>query len=178
VESTLRIQAGPSVNDEQRAERLVSPFYLRMMRSNAVRQPEELLTGIAARGAELSSGEVIALLRSPWRERVMGGWFAVLSDDPDVTTAVLASLATSLGYLTSPALAAVAVTLAGPEASSALLAYAANDVENNWGACGEVAAALEHIGVVTEICQASDDDRATFIGLLDVASRLRAMGRK
>ena len=164
------------VHNQQSVSGVHAPLdYLRMMRSNALGQPDELLAQVAARGAELPASEIIELLQSAWRERVMGTWFAVLHDRPEVGTTVLASLATSWGSLTSPALAAVAVLLAGPGASSALLEYAAKDVENDWGAAGIVAAALEHIGAVTELCRASDDDRATFQGLLDVAARLRAM---
>lgn len=64
------------------------------------------------------------------------------------------------------ALAAVALILAGSSAKSALLEYVANDVDNNWGGCGTVAAALEHIGVTTGLCQPSDHDRMNMTGLL------------
>jgi len=87
--------------------------------------------------------------------------------------AVLASLASSAGSLTSPPLAVVAVTLTGARALEALERYAAEDVAHGWGACGFIAAAVAHVGATTTACRPSDDDVADFGGLLEIAKVLR-----
>ena len=103
----------------------------------------------------------------------MGAWFALLHDEPAVRDAVLASLASSAGSLTSPPLAVVAVALTGERALEALERYATDDIAHEWGACGFVAAAISHLGGTTSACSPSDDDLADFAGLLEVAERLR-----
>jgi hypothetical protein len=98
------------------AARYVTPFYLHMMRVNAVQCGPALLDDIASVGADALASDVIGLLRLGWRERVMGAWYAVGVGGPDVTAAVLEALRTSGGSLDAPPLATAAVVLAGPAA--------------------------------------------------------------
>jgi hypothetical protein len=153
---------------------LVQPFYLKMMRSNALKNGAQLLPEIAEKGATLGAADVIALLQDPWRATVMGAWFALLQDDEAVTTAVLRALEASEGSLTSPPLAVVAVVLAENDALPALVAYAARDEEYARGACGFVAAAAAHLGG-SVACTASEADSNDFNALLSLARRLRSL---
>lgn len=162
------------MNDERLAQ-LVTPFYLAMMRLNALESDESMLCAVAHAGREASPAEVVQLLRSAWRPRVMGAWYALLHDDPDIPGEVLASLASSEGSLTSPPLAVAAAVLTGAGSIGALERYAAIDVVREFGACGFVAAAIEHVGGTANACRPSADDLAHFDGLLHVAKRLRAI---
>jgi hypothetical protein len=162
---------------------LVTPFYLRMMRLNALEEKKSFLRAVVKAGRDASTDEVIALLRDDeWRPRVMGAWFALLHhdgatllhDERAVGEAVLESLATSLGSLTSPPLAVVAVTLMGSGALSALERYTAQDIAWALGACGFVAAAIAHLGVAPTACHPTHDDTTDFDRLLAVAQTLQA----
>jgi hypothetical protein len=95
---------------------LIKPFYLKMMGMNALMSGVDLLPDVARIGRGLDAADVIQLLRAAWRPRVMGAWFALVHDEPEVTGAVLTSLETSLGGLTSLNLAVAAVILAGSDA--------------------------------------------------------------
>jgi hypothetical protein len=151
---------------------LITPFYLKMMGMNARIYGAHLLLDVAVAARTLDAADVIQLLRADWRPRVMGAWFALPHDEPEVTDAVLRSLETSLGNLTSPPLAVTAVVLAARDALSALAHYAASDAENHWGACGFAAAAAEHFeGSVC--CPATEADRSAFDELHIFAEQLR-----
>ena len=97
-------------------ERYVQPFYLKMMRTNAVEYGAALAPDIADVGRAAGPEDVIQLLRGYWRERVMGAWLSILHREPAVTAAVLQALVTSQGSLDSPPLATAAVVLAGSAA--------------------------------------------------------------
>jgi hypothetical protein len=159
---------------EHRIE-LATPFYLKMMRLNALEYGADLLPEIAKKGALLDAADVIELLRDSWRLTVMGAWFALLHDDAAVTAAVLDALEASAGSLTSPPLAVTAVVLAGRNAIPALEAYAASDDANGWGACGFAAAAAKYLGGSVG-CGRSDTNADTedFDAMLALAQRLRA----
>jgi hypothetical protein len=148
-----------------------------MMRLNALDSDDGLLHAVADAGRGTSEVEVIALLRETWRERVMGAWFALFHDNDAVRCAVLDSLASSAGSLTSEPLVAVAVALAGTSAGDALQRYAGRDLANGWGASGVAAAAMEHLGVYPAISSATNDDRTNFTALLKIAERLRKKAR-
>lgn len=153
---------------------LIEPFYLKMMRTNALEHGSGLLPAIAEQGAELDAVDVIELLRDPWRSTVMGAWFALTHDDPRVNAAVLQALESSYGSLTSPPLAVAAVVLSGRDALPALVQYAAADDANEWGAGGFIAAAAEHVGG-SVACDPSDLDRQHFDALHQLAQRLREL---
>ena len=161
------------VNSDQRKEQLVAPFYLQMMRENARENGPRLLPQLAAAGRTATAQDVESLLVGHWRAKVMGAWFALLQDDEGVTASVLEALRSSLGSLDSPPLATAAVVLAGQHALPFLLEYAARDAENAWGACGFVAAAIEHIGGSCATCPPGEGDSAAFAELLALALHLR-----
>ena len=154
-------------------ERLVVPFYLKMMGTNAVEHGNALEQELVAVGREASSKEVIRLLRDPWRSTVMGAWLALLHDDDAVTAEVLRSLSRSGGSLDSPPLVTAAVVLRGRPAIAALHEYAVRDVAAELGAGGFVGAALEHLGEHPKF-GTTEVDRADFAALLALALRLRA----
>ena len=93
-------------------DRLVAPFYLDMMGTNAIEYADaDLLRSVAAVGRDASVVDVVWLLRGAWRPRVMGAWFSLLHDSDAVTRAVLQSLETSVGSLTAPPLATYAACM-------------------------------------------------------------------
>jgi hypothetical protein len=155
----------------------VAPFYLQMMRTNAVRQSPQLLAEIVETTRSAESSTVIALLAGSWRPQVMGAWLSVRFTDAAVTSALLRSLATSSGSLTSPPLAAAAVLVAGPGAMNALVQYYEADVAGQWGASGWIAAAAEHLeqnhGATNRLPTADPNARQTFEALLSIARQLR-----
>src|SRR5260370_28458397 len=113
--------------DADARARFVQPFYLKMMRLNAIQYGPRLAADIVVAGRTASPADVISLLGSNWRERVMGAWFALLQADPSVTEAVLQALSTSHGSLDAPPLPAPAVTPPSappPRTSEALAARA------------------------------------------------------
>jgi hypothetical protein len=153
--------------------RLVAPFYLRMMGTNAIQYADdELLHSVAAVGRDASVVDVVWLLRGEWRPRVMGAWFSLLQDSDAVTRAVLQSLETSAGSLTAPPLAVAAVLLAKHEAQSSLTQYLAQDVLHDWGSAAFVGAAIEHVGGRAPM-ELSDRDRSGFEQLHEVGKALR-----
>jgi hypothetical protein len=169
-----RVLVGAGYSPPVWSDRFVGPFYLQMMRTNAVEHGPALLPALVAIGRTATAREVIALLRDPWRCSVMGAWFALLHDDAVVTTAVLDALAASGGSLDAPPLATSAAVLAGRDALPALEAYAVADRARDLGACGYVAATIEHLGGRTTACAPDDRDRLELQQLLDLASQIRA----
>ncbi|WP_433268400.1 DUF6000 family protein [Micromonospora vinacea] len=162
-------------------DRCVVPFYLDMMRTNAIRHGQPLMTALAEASRGVTQAQVTALLRDGWRPRVMGAWYSVTVAGPEVTAAVLHALTTSQGALDAPPLATAAVVLAGPEAIEALERYFAADQAEGWGASGVIAAAADHLRrhhhVATSLPAPTKTDQETFAALLDIARRLQAASR-
>ena len=157
----------------------VVPFYLQMMRLNAVgRDVSESALLAAAR--TIAPDEVLALLRDRnWRPQVMGAWFSVRHAAPDVVDGVLQALRESRGSLTAPPLATAAVVLAGPAAAQALRAYLRVDLDHGLGADRFIAATLEHIGAPVDDAdlaglQVTPADRHALQELLALAHQLRS----
>lgn len=165
---------GLSMDDNERYARLIQPFYLHMMRNNALQYGSELLPAVAEAGREATVADVVSLLSDPWRATVMGAWLALFHDDKLVNDAVLHALEASDGSLTSPPLAIAAVLLVGSDALPSLDAYAAKDTAHQMGACGFAAAAIEHLGGHTTACDPNDGDRTNFAEMLALGGRLRA----
>jgi len=159
--------------DQRTVDRLVTPFYLKMMRTNAVSYGEELERELVAVGLDASTQDVISLLRVPWRSTVMGAWFSLLRDDDEVTAEVLRAVSRSHGSLDAPPLVTAATVLAGPDAGPALEDYAARDAAGDWQASGFAGAAIEHLGH-RPANGTTDDDRADFAALFALANRLRS----
>ncbi len=163
--------------DADARARFVQPFYLKMMRLNAIQYGPRLAADIVVAGRTASPADVISLLGSNWRERVMGAWFALLQADPSVTEAVLQALSTSHGSLDAPPLAAAAVILAGAHALPALETYYAADLANEWGAAGIAAAAIDHLRRIQHLESGVRPPDANaiqwFAQLIEVAEALR-----
>lgn len=158
-----------------RVAKLVTPFYLKMMRLNAVENGLEIAPSILAASRGVTVDDVVALLRDPWRATVMGAWFGALRDEEDVVDAVLSALAGSHGSLDAPPLAVTAVLIAGERAVPALTTYLQRDSSARWGAAGFVAAAVRHLGGLTGV-EPSTRDVDDFHAMLRVASMLRHGG--
>lgn len=156
----------------------VGPYYLDMMRINAVRASEELLGELTLLGRSIDTDDVLRLLRcGAWREGVMGAWYAVQVRGPEVTAAVLQALRNSHGSLNAPPLATAAVVLAGPEAIDALEEYFIADQAQQWGAAGLTAAAAdylrEHAQAGNPLPRPTPVDTVMFGQLIEIAQRLQ-----
>ena len=154
-------------------ERLVVPFYLQMMRTNAVGDGDELADEIAVLAHEISVGDVLELLRSDWRPRVMGAWFAAARDEIEIGDGVLASLDTCYGSLTSPPLVTAALVHGRPKTREHLNSYVERDMANEWGAANFALAAIEHLDGKATQGIVADTDRGALSAMLNLASRLR-----
>lgn len=159
--------------DEAERISLIEPFYLDLMRLNAIEYGDRLAPSIVRRARSLSPLDVIELIPFGWRERVMAAWFGVTFDDADVTKAVLDGLALSQGDLDAPPLAVASVVLAGDAALPALEEYLSRDGVAEWGAGGFVAAAIESLPGGSSSSVVAEADRAAFGTLEALARRLR-----
>lgn len=164
------------MTEDERIDKLVLPFYMRMMATNALQNSEAFLRRIVQAGRSASTSDVVALLRDPWRATVMGAWLAIFHDDGEVREVVLEALRASLGSLTAPPLATVAVLLSGPSAIPALQAYMREDVENRWGSVDFVSAALHRLGSTIATPHPTDAGVQKFGAMLSLAERLQAKG--
>lgn len=150
--------------------RCVLPFYLKMMGLNALSHdvPFDTLRILAR---ETTDDEVVQLLGSNWRPRVMGAWLAS-GRTQRLAATLLKSLETSLGSLTAPPLAAVALHDLGAEAVPSLKTYLRLDLEHQWGSARFVAAVLERLDATPTGVAIDDQDRTAVDGMLSVARRL------
>jgi hypothetical protein len=147
-------------------QRCVLPFYLRMMGLNALSRdvPFDSLREVA-RGT--TDDEVAELLASHWRPRVMGAWLAP-GRTQRLEAALLESLETSLGSLTAPPLATVALHGLGVKAVPSLTTYLRRDLEHGWGSASFVAAVLERLDATPTGISVDDQDRRAVDGMLFV----------
>lgn len=151
----------------------MTPFYLHMMRLNALQDAEPLIPQLAAVSRQASPAEVIELLGLAWREKVMGAWHSLAHAPGQVSDALLDALRSSLGSLDAPPLTVAAVTSAGARALPTLHEYVERDVSNSWGACKFVVAAIEHLGDKSDLCSPTSQDARDLANMLDIAERLR-----
>jgi hypothetical protein len=159
---------------DDRAARLVRPFYLNMMRFNAIEADEALLRSVSEASRQATSEDVIALLRDPWRSTVMGAWISLAHSDDRVTGEVLAALDRSHGSLDAPPLVAAATVLAASTALPSLAQYAQRDAAANWGALPFVVAAIEYLSGTSAIGQSDEPSREMLTAMVGVANALRA----
>jgi hypothetical protein len=154
-------------------ERYVKPFYLHMMRFNALADGSEHLVEVRSFGRSLDPEIVVRLLRSHWRPRVMGAWYALFQDPAVIGAELLRSLETSAGDLTAPPLAAVSVAQMQRDALSALETYLRVDLAHGYGAAGFVVAAIEQLGGSSNQAESTDESRTCFARMLSFAQTLR-----
>jgi hypothetical protein len=166
--------------NERRTIELVSPFYLDFMGRTVTPEQVELIPVLVAAGRTTTPAEVVALLRSAWRESCMGAWYSYFHDPSTVGGEVAAALQGSYGVLNSCALTVLAVELLGVEAVPSVAVYAERDLAGQFGGWGFAAAALEHLGRapdcgnVGNVGEPTENDRAEFAALLAFAQQLRA----
>jgi Family of unknown function (DUF6000) len=151
-------------------QRCVLPFYMTMMGLNALSHevPFVVLRELAQ---ETTDDEVVMLLASAWRPRVMGAWLASGRSER-LEAALLKSLETSAGSLTTPPLATVALHDLGTKGVPSLQKYLRQDVEHQWGSTSFVAAVLERLDAAPTGVVIDDQDRRAVEGMLTVARRL------
>jgi hypothetical protein len=122
-------------------------------------------------GRLLREDEVVYLLRSSWRETVMGAWFSLFHRTEVVRAEVLAALGASTGCLTSPPLVVAAIWHAGADSAPAIRAYEDRDIAHEWHGAAVASAALEHLGAESAR-PATGLGHAMFANLMAVAARL------
>jgi hypothetical protein len=150
--------------------RCVLPFYLKMMRLNALDHDVPFGT-LREVGRETADDDVARLLASGWRLRVMGAWLAS-GRTQCLGVALLKSLETSWGSLTAPPLATVALHGLGVAAVPSLRTYLQRDLEHRLGCASFVAAVLERLDAAPGGVAIDAQDRAAVSGMLIVARRL------
>ena len=151
-------------------ERFVQPFYLHLMGLNALSYPVRY-ADLRAASALLPDEDVVTLLASPWRQRVMGAWFSLGRTDR-IGEELLASVATSTGSLTTPPLVAVAVHGLGAAAAPELRSCLEGDLAGGHGSPGFVAAALERVEQRTYDVPVTEKDRSDLAAMVEVARLL------
>lgn len=162
-------------------EVFVEPFYLSMMRLNALRADQALLERAARAATVLSVPDVLHLLRGgAWREEVMGAWYALSRPgDAAVRAAVLDVLATQCaGDLTSAPLTTAAVVLAGRDAVGAVETFMnrvprAELADNARGFCAAAAEFARGHGS-RAMPRPTEADRDHLGGMLHIAARFVA----
>jgi hypothetical protein len=162
---------------EQLIARYVQPYYMKMMRFNALENGEHLAADIASIAAIAAPADIVGLLQSSWRERVMGAWLSIATSDDGVDAAVLEALESSQGSLDSPPLITAAVMVSGVGAMPALTAYSQADLSNGWGAADVAGAAAHHLrnefGIESALERPPPDVAEAFDGLLAIGSLIR-----
>ena len=155
------------MNDLER--RCVLPFYLDMMGISVPAEvPFDALREVAR---TTTDDEVAQLLGSHWRPRVMGAWLAS-GRALRLEAALLQSLETSLGSLTAPALATVALHGLADKAVPSLKIYLQHHLDNQWGSAAFVAAVLERLDAAPPHVAIDDQARKALDQMLVIARRL------
>jgi hypothetical protein len=153
--------------------RLVAPYYLSMMGSNALDVGAAAWAPMVTAGRSATAEEVVGLLASEnWRPVVMGAWFSLRHDASEVAPCLVEAVGRSQGWLTAPPLAVAAALVVGPAAGQALTAYVSRFAGSGEESTGFVAAAAAALGSAS-LRRASRSDRAAYTQLLEVAERLR-----
>lgn len=166
-------------------KRLVAPFYLDMMRSNALWLDDRQRRRLVRRGRTARLEDVRYLLAGGslqvpqvdgvflhWRPVVMGAWLSLRFKPGEVKDALLHALAHSLGDLTALPLASATVILVGPESATALRSNQLRSMDREAHTVAYLDAALESLGEAPR--NAVDDDvRASFTELLAFGRQLR-----
>ncbi|WP_269815386.1 DUF6000 family protein [Kribbella monticola] len=139
----VRVVSGESWNELE--ARCVVPFYRQLMGIKALEAGPSTLAAVAALVDAAQPDEVVYLLRSGWREQVVGAWLSLAHPyDESVLAALSHALEASQGSLTAPALLTAVATLEAPTATTSIQTYYEADVAGSWGCAGlaEAAAAM------------------------------------
>lgn len=158
---------GESEQGQRLREIYALPFYMEIHKPG-------MAAPLAALGRAAPAQDILDLLASSWRPRKVGAWLALVRSEDAVRVAVMESLTTSLGLLTSPELSVAAVTLAGADARPALVAYRARHLANDWGSTDVVDQALRWIDSPEEWTQIPRQEPSNFQRLMDLGQRIRS----
>ena len=152
----------------------VKPFYLKMLRSNALILSDDLWSQIVDAGRVVTVADVSSMLRSgTWRPVLMGAWFSLAVPTASIVDDLIAAMSASRGSLTAPPLSAASTLLAGAAAVPAMMNYIhyITDPRIRDGSEALVAAAVEQLGEDPGI-SVTDHARQSFNDLCNVASQL------
>jgi hypothetical protein len=149
----------------------VVPFYLNLMRMNAIWVGGEVWDNLVAAGRTAKLDDVLWLLgNGGWRPVVVGAWLSLRFHRDEVGEAILHALQESYGSLTAPPLAVAAVTIVGEDAETVLRQSRARSDE---ASVAVLDAALEQLGV-DPAPEVGGEDRSAFAEMLAFAERLGA----
>jgi hypothetical protein len=156
--------------------RCVQPFYRQMMGTNALEATPSVLAEMAALVDTVDAGLVVGLLRSEWRDQVIGAWLSLAHRyDESVLRAVTNALETCDGSLTAPALLTAMTVMEAPAAAASISRYYEADIADNWGFAGLAQAAAAHFPD-SQLPRPSAADAETFLALSVIANCLKPAG--
>ena len=149
----------------------VVPFYMSRLDADEVRQ-------LAALARAASVDEILWMIdNAGWREQRVGAYFALVRAEPAIGPALLAAIPRTHGTYGLHPLVTAAVLLCAADAIPALHTH--QQRVNAVGYRGDpgsgfVAVALEHLGA-DPLHPATDDDRAQFERMLQLAEQIRSI---
>lgn len=169
-----------------RAEkRLVAPFYLDMMRSNALGLDSRTRRRLVRAGRAAKLEDVRYLLAGGssqvpqvdgvflhWRPVVMGAWLSLRFEPDEVKEALIYALDHSAGDLTALPLASATVILVGTESATTLRSNGLRSMDREANTVAYLDAALETLGEAP-VNAVDEGARASFAKLLAFGRELR-----
>ena len=154
-------------------ERAVLPFYLKMMRLNALHHAFDLWPELVTEAKAVTLDDAKWLLGvGAWRPVVMGAWFSVRFPAAEIGQELRRAMTASQGSLTAPPLAVACVVVSGIDAVPEMGQYVEADPGQD-GSTGFVAAGIEYLGGPSS-GSVADEDRQAFKRLVHVATSLHA----
>lgn len=155
-------------------DRYVTPYYLAWMGVNATRLPDarEHLREVRDRALELSGDDVEMMLRTDWREQVMGAWFAIARADAACSGAVHRALDNCSGGYTAPVLTVAVLTYPNDTTVDVVRTYLARQIANCSGDSSVMSVALRRLEDPERDAQREAGDEE-LDGLLAIARELR-----
>ena len=90
------------------------PYYFTWMGDGVSPAQRAQISAVRRHADQLTVEDVSAMLNEAWRVQVMGAWYAIAQNDPDLAELVHDSFAPCYGTLTAPALTVAVLTYPTP----------------------------------------------------------------
>jgi hypothetical protein len=114
---------------------------------------------LAEKARRATASEVLWMLGSHWRPRLVGAWFSMIHRGPWIDAPRRESLRTSIGSLTAPDLGYAAARRFGADALPDLHQYQARAARENFGGLSEISALIESLGGRSKFAESTEGDR-------------------